>query len=76
MLRLWQIKNAESVKPEDGDQEVELLFSKPFKEWPNLHQADIFEINWSPKDPSSPYLLSVSADCLVIIWNINFDKPI
>jgi WD40 repeat protein len=38
--------------------------------------SDIFEINWSPKDPSSPYLLSVSADCLVVIWNINFDKPI
>lgn len=58
------------------NQRVPLLNPKPYKEWHNYHQQDIFEINWSPKDPSSPYLLSVSADCIVIIWNINFDKPI
>jgi WD40 repeat protein len=80
VLRLWQVLNHESITHfksynPDGEQ-VPLLNPIPFKEWTGYHQADIFEINWSPKDPSTPYLLSVSADCLVIIWNINFDKPV
>ena len=81
VLRIWQLHTFESLLqqellPSNSCQRVPLLQPKPFKEWYNFHQSDIFEINWSPKDPSSPYLLSVSADCLVVIWNINFEKPI
>ena len=60
----------------NGNFQIPLLMSKPLREWSEFHTSDIFEINWSPKDPSSPYLLSVSADCLVIMWNLNFEKPI
>ena len=84
VLRIWQVQTYENLVNSDpgqiyGMQEqkrVPLLNPKPSKEWYNFHQQDIFEINWSPKDPSSPYLLSVSADCIVVIWNINFEKPI
>lgn len=48
----------------------------PYKEWSNVHTSDIFEINWSKKDSSTQYFLSVSADSTVVIWNINKDKPI
>ena len=82
MLRLWQVHNMDSLSQVEGlisqseSFQLPLVNAKPFKEWANVHSSDIFEINWSPKDPSSQYLLSVSADRLVVIWSINKDKPI
>jgi WD40 repeat protein len=75
VLRIWQVMTYEGYQAQEG-QCIPLLCPKPYKEWHGVHHSDIFEINWSPKDPSSPILLSVSADCLVVIWSINFDKPI
>lgn len=84
VLRIWQVQQAENYSTKElmaqsatmQQNRVPLLNPKPYKEWYNFHQQDIFEINWSPKDPSSPYLLSVSADCIVVIWSINSEKPI
>lgn len=64
------------VNSESDHFQLPLLNPKPYKEWASVHTSDIFEINWSPKDASSQYLLSVSADKLVVIWSINKDKPI
>lgn len=84
MLRIWQVlsldqmTNVEHMIETSSSEhlQIPLLNPKPFKEWKNVHSSDIFEVNWSPKDISSNYLLSVSVDCLVVIWNLNFDKPV
>ena len=46
----------------------------PFREFKNVHKADIFDIHWSSK--SLFLIITASADQTVALYNITLDKPL
>ena len=46
----------------------------PFREFINVHKADIFDIHWSSK--SLFLIITASADQTVALYNITLDKPL
>lgn len=69
VLRIFKISSIESgdVDPED------LIETTPFREY-STHTHDIISISWSSK--STNLILTSSFDKKVILWDINYDRPL